>query len=134
MGNNKIASIGIAVRGKITFHGFALNCNPDLSHVDFINPCGLKPGSMTSIARIIGKPTSSDKIKNSITANLETRIGIDFSMVSLNKLFTYIREEQKDKDIKRHFEGALNKKTEYLNNAMATRSLSNDKRNCIYPT
>ena len=134
VGDHKIASIGIAVRGGITFHGFALNCNPDLSHFDFINPCGLKPGSMTSIARIIGEPNSSDKIKNSITANLETRIGIDFAMFSMNKLLTYIREEKKDTHINRHFEGALNRNTESPNNAMATRSLGNDKRNCIYPT
>jgi len=134
VGNSKIASIGIAVRGGITFHGFALNCNPDLTHFNFINPCGLTPGSMTSITRIISKPISPDKIKNRITAHLGDRIGIDFSAVSLNKLFTYIHEEQKDTFIKKHFEGELNNISEYPNNVMATRRLRNDKHNCIHPT
>ncbi len=133
VGDHKIASIGIAVRGGITFHGFALNCNPDLSHFDFINPCGLNPGSMTSITRVLGKPTSADEIKNSITAHLGTRIGIDFSSVSLNNLLTYISKEQKGTHISRHFEDESNRIPEYPNNAIATRRLGNDKRHCIYP-
>ena len=45
----KIASIGIAVRWWITFHGFALNVHPDLSYFKLIKPCGLEPEIMTSM-------------------------------------------------------------------------------------
>ncbi len=39
----KIASIGIAVKRRVTFHGFALNVSVDLDWFRLINPCGM-PG------------------------------------------------------------------------------------------
>jgi lipoyl(octanoyl) transferase len=47
----KIASIGIAVRGGITMHGFALNVAMDLSPFAAIVPCGLAGVRMTTVAR-----------------------------------------------------------------------------------
>jgi lipoate-protein ligase B len=45
----KIASIGIAVQRWISYHGFALNVNNDLSSFEAIVPCGLQGVSMTSM-------------------------------------------------------------------------------------
>ncbi len=45
----KIASLGIAVHGWVTFHGFALNVNCELSRFSRINPCGFESGVMTSL-------------------------------------------------------------------------------------
>jgi len=50
----KIASIGIAVRAWVAYHGFALNVNPDLSYFDLIHPCGLRGVRMTSLAAELG--------------------------------------------------------------------------------
>ena len=47
----KIASIGIAVRRWVTFHGLALNLDPDLRVFEMIKPCGFEASRMTSIAR-----------------------------------------------------------------------------------
>jgi lipoate-protein ligase B len=47
----KIASIGIAVRRWVSYHGFALNVQPDLAFFDLIHPCGLRGIEMTSLAR-----------------------------------------------------------------------------------
>lgn len=56
----KVASIGIAVRRWVTYHGFALNVTTDLSHFHAINPCGLEARVMTSLvregARLDGQP------------------------------------------------------------------------------
>jgi lipoate-protein ligase B len=55
VGGEKIGAVGVAVRRKVTMHGFALNVDPDLSHFALINPCGLsKP--VTSMARMLGRP------------------------------------------------------------------------------
>jgi lipoate-protein ligase B len=51
----KVASIGIAVRRWVTYHGFALNVTTDLSHFQAINPCGLEARVMTSVAREGGR-------------------------------------------------------------------------------
>lgn len=47
---SKIASIGAAVRGGVTFHGFALDVGTDLAMFDLINPCGMPATPVTSIA------------------------------------------------------------------------------------
>jgi lipoyl(octanoyl) transferase len=50
----KIASIGVHARDWVTWHGFALNVDNDLSYFDLIVPCGLAGVSMTSVARELG--------------------------------------------------------------------------------
>ncbi len=44
VGNEKIASIGIAVSRWVTYHGFALNVSPNMQYFTMINPCGLGRG------------------------------------------------------------------------------------------
>jgi lipoate-protein ligase B len=56
----KIASIGVGVRGWVTYHGFALNVDPDLSGFDTIIACGLDFADMTSIARELAAAAPAD--------------------------------------------------------------------------
>jgi lipoate-protein ligase B len=51
IGDRKVASIGIAIRRWVTWHGFALNVGADLEAFDRITPCGLPGVRMTSLAR-----------------------------------------------------------------------------------
>lgn len=51
----KIASIGVGLKGWITYHGFALNVTPDLTGFGDIVPCGLSGVAMTSVARELGR-------------------------------------------------------------------------------
>jgi len=55
VGDRKIASVGLNVRRWVTMHGIALNADPDLSHFDLINPCGMPDVEATSISNEIGK-------------------------------------------------------------------------------
>ncbi|MCE5324556.1 lipoyl(octanoyl) transferase LipB [bacterium] len=52
--DKKVCSIGIAVRKWVTYHGFALNVDPNLSHFALINPCGLHSEQITSMAKLLG--------------------------------------------------------------------------------
>lgn len=47
---DKIAAIGIRVRRWVTFHGIALNVEPDLEHFGGIVPCGIAQHGVTSLA------------------------------------------------------------------------------------
>jgi len=47
---NKIAAIGVRIRHGITFHGVALNVDPDLSNFAGIIPCGIRDHGVTSLA------------------------------------------------------------------------------------
>ena len=46
---DKIAALGVRVRRWVTFHGVALNVEPDLSHFSGIVPCGLRAYGVTSM-------------------------------------------------------------------------------------
>ncbi len=52
--NGKIASIGIAVKKWVTYHGLALNLTQELGLFDYVNPCGMKNLRMTSIHAELG--------------------------------------------------------------------------------
>ncbi|HEY9164287.1 MAG TPA: lipoyl(octanoyl) transferase LipB [Magnetovibrio sp.] len=46
---DKIGAIGVRVRKWVSFHGLALNVNPDLSHFTGIVPCGISEHGVTSL-------------------------------------------------------------------------------------
>lgn len=53
-GEKKIAALGVRVRHWVTFHGIAINVNPDLSHFGGIVPCGLSDFGVTSMQELVG--------------------------------------------------------------------------------
>ena len=55
VGELKVAAIGVAVRRWITFHGLALNVDPDLTHFDWIHPCGIRHLGVTSMRSLLGE-------------------------------------------------------------------------------
>ena len=61
--HGKICSIGVAVKRWVSYHGFALNVNTDLTYFDLIVPCGLKNVEMTSMQKILGRAISMEKVK-----------------------------------------------------------------------
>lgn len=63
LGEQKIASIGVGIRRWVTFHGFALNVDPDLSYFNAIIPCGLHGVRMTSMAQVLDRPVALDAVK-----------------------------------------------------------------------
>jgi lipoyl(octanoyl) transferase len=54
----KIASIGVRVARGVSMHGFALNCDPDLSHFERIVACGIPDATMTSLTAERGRPVT----------------------------------------------------------------------------
>ena len=56
----KIASIGIRVRKKISFHGISVNINPNLDFFDKIVPCGLENSKATSVKELGVKVSYND--------------------------------------------------------------------------
>jgi lipoate-protein ligase B len=56
----KVASIGVGLRGWVSWHGFALNVDPDLTGFGAIVPCGLHGVEMTSLASELGKAAPAD--------------------------------------------------------------------------
>ena len=74
LGARKIASIGIACRRWITFHGLALNVTTDLSYFARINPCGFEASVMTSMAVELGHPVAMSDVKAQLVSDLRTTL------------------------------------------------------------
>jgi len=53
--DRKVGAIGIRVARGVTQHGFALNCDCDLSAFDRIVPCGIRDAGVTSISAELGR-------------------------------------------------------------------------------
>jgi lipoate-protein ligase B len=66
----KVASLGVAVRRWVTYHGFGLNVSPDLSHLGRLNPCGLQSADYTSMAELLGRPVALDEVAERVVAHL----------------------------------------------------------------
>ena len=72
----KLASMGIACRKWVTFHGLALNVNTDLSYFQRINPCGFESSVMTSVsAELQNKPIDIERLKRELSVDVASCIG-----------------------------------------------------------
>lgn len=75
-GTAKVCAIGVHLtRWRITSHGFALNCDVDLSWFDAIVPCGLADRGVTSLSAIAGSPISTDDMAARIAGRFEGVFG-----------------------------------------------------------
>ena len=67
----KICAMGIKCSRWITMHGFALNVNTDLSHFEFIVPCGIQGKTVTSLEKELGKKIDYEEVKQKIKFHFE---------------------------------------------------------------
>lgn len=79
VGADKVASIGLAVRGGITFHGLALNYDPDLSCFDLIIPCGLTGVRMTSMAEVLARPVDPGVLRTRLAVHFARFFDLDLT-------------------------------------------------------
>jgi lipoate-protein ligase B len=62
----KIGALGLRVERGVSYHGIALNVDPDLRDFELINPCGMPGVISTSIAEELGRsaePPSTDAVE-----------------------------------------------------------------------
>ncbi len=67
---DKIAAIGVRVRHWVTFHGVAINLEPDLEHFSGIVPCGIEEHGVTSLWDL-GLTTSVPELDGALMATFE---------------------------------------------------------------
>ncbi len=73
---DKIAAIGVRVRRWVSFHGFAINVEPDLSHYDGIVPCGISGHGVTSLVDL-GLPVTMDDLDLALRRTSHVLLGVD---------------------------------------------------------
>lgn len=75
----KIAFLGVRVRGGITTHGFSLNVNNDLAPFQFIHPCGIHDMKVTSLAKILRETVDDTVIEASVVSNFIKVFGMEIA-------------------------------------------------------
>lgn len=71
---DKIAAIGVKLRRWVSFHGIALNVEPDLSHFGGIVPCGITEHGVTSLVDL-GLPVGLDEADEALKASFRRVFG-----------------------------------------------------------
>jgi len=90
VGNNKLGSIGIAIRHGVAFHGLALNVELDLTPFSWINPCGLTGVGMTSLVHE-GATCSMAQVKARLRMHLEELFTLNLQSVSEASLLSALQ-------------------------------------------
>ncbi len=80
-GPRKIASIGVHARSWVTWHGFALNVETDLSYFDLMVPCGIQGVRMTTVALESGYNSPSF---SSVTESVAQALGEVFDLTPVD--------------------------------------------------
>lgn len=75
VGEEKIAAVGVAVKRRVTMHGFALNVHPDLSHFGVINPCGIGY-TPTSMEKLLGRAVPLAEVREVYARAFEEVFGV----------------------------------------------------------
>jgi lipoyl(octanoyl) transferase len=70
--DRKIAAIGIRVARGVTQHGFALNCDCDLSAYDRFVPCGIRDAGVTSLSAELGRDVTVAEVLPIVERHLPT--------------------------------------------------------------
>ncbi len=86
VGNAKLGSIGINIRHGVSFHGLALNVNPDLTPFSWINPCGLAGVGVTSLAHAAGRRVSMDEARDSAREHFAAVFGVQLKTIEPGEL------------------------------------------------
>jgi lipoate-protein ligase B len=66
VGRKKLASIGVAVRSGVAYHGFALNMNNSLAPFKLIEPCKLESEVMTSMAKLLASSVDEAAVTKAV--------------------------------------------------------------------
>ena len=69
---------GIKCSRWVTMHGFALNVNPDLSHFEYIVPCGIQGKTVTSLEKELGYKVNYEEVKEKIKKHFQRIFEVDF--------------------------------------------------------
>ena len=81
-GAAKVAAIGIRVARGVTMHGFALNCEPDLTAYDVIVPCGIRDAGVTSLSVLLGRRVTVAEMLPVVERHLARVLGAEASYAS----------------------------------------------------
>lgn len=91
IGKDNIAALGARIEDWITYHGFALNVCPNLSHFGLIVPCGYKDRGVTSMERVLGRAPKMEEVREGAARHWAEVFEVEVEEVSLEDIWALVK-------------------------------------------
>jgi len=73
----KICAVGVRIARWVTYHGFALNVDPEMEHFEGIVPCGISDAGVMSMSDLITPVPDPPEIREELTSSFQDVFGFD---------------------------------------------------------
>jgi lipoyl(octanoyl) transferase len=73
--DRKVGAVGLRIARGVSMHGFALNCDCDLTWYDKIAPCGIRDAAVTTLSAEAGRPVSVADVLEAVQRQLALALG-----------------------------------------------------------
>jgi lipoyl(octanoyl) transferase len=78
-GDDKVCAIGVRLmRTRVTLHGFAINCDTDLTWFGGIVACGLPDNGVTSLSAVLERDVTVDEVRPIVVRALAEVFDLDY--------------------------------------------------------
>lgn len=81
----KMASIGVALKRWVTYHGLAFNLESDPMAFQGINPCGMGHSTMISLENLLGEKIERSFFEKKLEQNLLNLLSVENFNLDINK-------------------------------------------------
>lgn len=82
----KVAAIGARIEQWVTYHGFALNVDPNMSYFDLIVPCGIEDKAVVSMRQLLGSTPDFDLVRERVAAHFAAVFDVDLQPATVEAL------------------------------------------------
>jgi lipoate-protein ligase B len=83
---DKIASIGVRIQRRVTYHGFSLNVDLNLDPCELIVSCGMPDTRMVSLNQLVPRPVTVDSVRKAVARAFAEVFGVNLELGSLEQV------------------------------------------------
>jgi lipoate-protein ligase B len=85
---DKIASIGVRIQRRVTYHGFSLNVDLQMNPCELIVSCGMPDTRMVSLNQLLPRPVNVKTVRKAIARSFADVFGVSLEPVLLEQVRT----------------------------------------------
>lgn len=82
---DKIASIGVRIRHRITYHGFSLNVSLSEDPCQWVISCGMPDVRMVNLCQYLDRPLSMEQVRHAVADSFSEVFGSQMRQASLQE-------------------------------------------------
>jgi lipoate-protein ligase B len=85
---DKIASIGVRIQRRVTYHGFSLNVDLQMNPCELIVSCGMPDARMVSLNQLVQRPVTVDSVRKAVVRSFADVFGVNLEQGSLEQVMS----------------------------------------------